>query len=299
MKRKALIIVVVLLLAFVGVLAFNELDAANTANASDESNNSKIRSEIFLVVGTNAKAMRESSIAEAKEQIRIELERIEAERREAERKKAMENRIASNAALNAPGAKYIALTFDDGPGAHTGRLLDILNTHGARGTFFVVGRNIASNPGVLSRMANEGHEIGGHSWSHPQLSTLKEEEISSQIMDTRNKILSVAGVDSVLVRPPYGSVDDTVKGVGADLGCSYINWSVDSLDWSSRNVEAIRCEILSSVKNGSIILCHDIHGTTVDAMEVIIPELQEKGFQFVTVTELLGATTPGVVYYHG
>ena len=299
MKRKALIIVVVLLLAFVGVLAFNELDAANTANASDESNNSKIRSEIFLVVGTNAKAMRESSIAEVKEQIRIELERIEAERREAERKKAMENRIASNAALNAPGAKYIALTFDDGPGAHTGRLLDILNTYGARGTFFVVGRNIASNPGVLSRMANEGHEIGGHSWSHPQLSTLKEEEISSQIMDTRNKILSVAGVDSVLVRPPYGSVDDTVKGVGADLGCSYINWSVDSLDWSSRNVEAIRCEILSSVKNGSIILCHDIHGTTVDAMEVIIPELQEKGFQFVTVTELLGATTPGVVYYHG
>ncbi len=299
MKRKILIIVALLLVAFAGLLAINELTVRAEAKKVDETINFRVKSELALAVKTNAKDMRESSIEEAQEQRRIELERIEAERRAAEIKKARENRIAANGALDAPGPKYIALTFDDGPGPHTGRLLDIMNSYGARGTFFVVGRNISSNPGAVSRIVSEGHEIGIHSWSHPQLTTLKNDEISSQIMDTRSKIMGVAGVDSVLVRPPYGSVNNTVKSVGQELGCSYINWSVDSLDWSSRNVEEIRCEILSSVKNGSIILCHDIHGTTVDAMDVIIPELQAKGFIFVTTTELLGATTPGVVYYHG
>lgn len=298
MKRKALIVAIVLLLISVGIFAFTQLFDSNGTISTDECNNCQIKSGIADTIKTNGYNMRKSGIDEAKEKIKIELERIEAEKREEERKKAQENRIASNAALNAPGEKYIALTFDDGPGVHTGRLLNILNSYGAKGTFFVVGRSIDRNPGVIQRMANEGHEIGGHSWSHPQFTKLGEADISSQITDTRNKIFGVAGVDSVLVRPPYGSVNQTARNVGASLGCSYINWSVDSLDWKSRNVEAIRYEILSNVKNGSIILCHDIHKTTVDAMEVIIPELQAKGFKFVTVSELLGTTTPGMVYYH-
>lgn len=186
-----------------------------------------------------------------------------------------------------PDKPMVALTFDDGPSAHTDRLLDIFARYGGKGTFFVIGNLIDGRKSTVKRIVREGHEIGNHGWNHRQLTNLTSEEIRDQIMMTRAKIYDTVGVDSLIVRPPYGACNDTVKTVGANVGVSFVNWSVDTLDWKSKNAAAVRKEIMSCVTDGAIILCHDLHKTTVDAMETVIPELIEKGYQLVTVSELM------------
>lgn len=198
------------------------------------------------------------------------------------------------------GRKMIALTFDDGPGIHTARLLDLFQKYGGKGTFFVLGNLIDRRPEVLVRMRNEGHQIASHGWDHRQLTKLNRQNIKNQLMMTRAKIYDVTGVDPLIMRPPYGSCNDTVKAVGKELGISFVNWSVDTLDWKTKNVNSIYNEIVKSSKNGSIILCHDIYGTTVDAMEKVIPMLIEEGYELVTIDELMavsGGLEPGKLYY--
>lgn len=181
----------------------------------------------------------------------------------------------------------VALTFDDGPSAHTGRLLDILDKYSAKGTFFVIGNTLDNRKDAVKRIVSSGHEIGGHSWSHRQFTNLSADEVKDQIMMTRAKIYEITGVDSCLVRPPYGAFNDSVNAVAKEINVSYINWSVDTLDWKSKNADAVYNEIMKDVSDGAIILCHDLHKTTVDAMERVIPALIEKGYQLVTVSDLL------------
>lgn len=195
----------------------------------------------------------------------------------------------------------VALTFDDGPSAHTGRLLDIFEKYGGKGTFFVLGNTLDNRKETLRRMALQGHEIGNHSWSHRQFTNISSEEVKDQIMMTRAKIYEITGVDCKIVRPPYGACNDEIRNLGKDLGVSFVNWSVDTLDWKSKNADAVYNEIMKDVGDGHIILCHDLHKTTVDAMERVVPALIEKGYQLVTVTELLtargGDITAGKMYY--
>jgi len=201
---------------------------------------------------------------------------------------------------NSSGRKMIALTFDDGPGKHTDRLLDIFEENGGKCTFFVLGNLIDRRPEVLVRMRDDGHQIASHGWDHRQLTKLSQQDIKNQIMMTRAKIYDVTGVDSLVMRPPYGSCNDTVKAVGKELGVSFVNWSVDTLDWKTKNPNSIYNEIVKSTKNGSIILCHDIYGTTVDAMEIVVPMLIEEGYELVTVDELMAASgglEPGMLYF--
>lgn len=202
-----------------------------------------------------------------------------------------------------PDKPMIALTFDDGPSAHTDRLLDIFAKYGGKGTFFVVGNLIDSRKSTLVRIAGEGHEIGNHSWNHRQLTNLSDDEVRDQIMMTRAKIYDVTGVDCKIVRPPYGACNDSVRAVGAALGVSYVNWSVDTLDWKTKNADAVYNEIMKDVSDGAIILCHDLHKTTVDAMERVVPVLIKKGYQLVTVSQLMeckGKTIEaGKMYYRG
>ena len=181
----------------------------------------------------------------------------------------------------------IALTFDDGPSKHTWRLLDIFTTYGGKGTFFVVGNLLDGRNDVVQRMSLDGHEIAGHSWDHRQLTKLSSEDLTDQLMTTRAKIYEITGVDTTLLRPPYGSYNDQTKIVCKNLGICMVNWSLDTLDWKYKDADKIYNTIMSEVKDGDIILCHDLHGTTVDAMERVIPDLIAKGYQLVTVTELL------------
>lgn len=184
----------------------------------------------------------------------------------------------------------LALTFDDGPSAHTERLLDAFATHGGKGTFYVVGNMLDGRADTLRRMVADGHEIGGHSWNHRQLTKIGAKELTDQFMSTRAKIYSITGVDATTMRPPYGSCNDTVKAKAGELGIALINWSVDTLDWKYKNANTVYRAIMDGAKDGAIILCHDLHKTTVDALERAIPALIAEGYQLVTVNELLTST---------
>ena len=186
-----------------------------------------------------------------------------------------------------PTRPIIAITFDDGPSAYTARLLEIFEKHGGKATFFVVGSLIRYRPNVLRAIAENGHEIGSHTWSHPQLTKLDRDEIISEITRTREKIFEVTGIETNLVRPPYGSNNELVKSIGAELGITYINWSLDTLDWLNRDPDAVYNAVMKKVRSGAIILCHDIHPTTIAAMERIIPDLIDKGYQLLTVSQLM------------
>lgn len=183
----------------------------------------------------------------------------------------------------------VALTFDDGPSAHTDRLLDIFAKHSGRGTFFVVGNIIDNRKETVKRIVSDGHEIAGHSWNHRQLTNLSDQDIKDQIMSTKAKIYELTGYDAKLIRPPYGAYNDRVRSVAKNLSVSLINWSVDTLDWKNRDAETVYKCIMEEADDGAIVLCHDLHKTTVDAMEKVIPALIDKGYQLVTVSELIQA----------
>ena len=181
--------------------------------------------------------------------------------------------------------KVVALTFDDGPNpATTNQALDILYKYGIKATFFILGKNISGNEEILKRMKVDGHVIGNHSWNHPVLSKLSLDEAKKQITDTEDALIKVLGSSSKLMRPPYGAITDDIRN---SLDLSFIMWDVDSLDWKSKNEAAILTEIQHQVRNGSIILMHDIHAATINALPKIIDYLKEQGYDFVTIPDLL------------
>ena len=192
--------------------------------------------------------------------------------------------------------KVVALTFDDGPdGNTTPQALDILAKYKIKATFFVQGKNIAGNEAILKRMQSEGHEVGNHSWNHPILTKLSLEDAKKQITDTEDAIKSVLGKSTKLMRPPYGAISDDIRN---SLDLSFIMWDVDSLDWKSKNEAAILTEIQHQTSDGAIILMHDIHQPSVNSLPKVIEYLQEQGFSFVTVSELLNTRLkPHGIYY--
>ena len=193
--------------------------------------------------------------------------------------------------------KTIALTFDDGPSSFTDRLLDCLEANNAKATFFMVGKEILSFPDEVKRMKALGCELGNHTYDHTALATLSASDINSQISRVDQELVNLTGQGATVVRPPYGSVNDTVK---ATVGTPMILWSIDTLDWKTQDVQATVEEVMNNVQDGSIILMHDIYSTSVDAAEILIPQLIEDGYQLVTVHELAAAhgkeLNPGITY---
>ena len=179
--------------------------------------------------------------------------------------------------------KYVALTFDDGPSSFTNRLLDCLEKNKAKATFFMVGKEIEYFSDEVKRMKNLGCELGNHTYSHANLTGLSPEDISSEIGAVDNLLMELTGQGASVVRPPYGSVNSTVKSV---VGTPMILWSIDTLDWESQDPQKIAEIVRSQAEDGSIILLHDIFSTSVDAAEIFIPEMIKEGYQFVTVHEL-------------
>ena len=185
--------------------------------------------------------------------------------------------------------RTIAMTFDDGPSPKlTPMLLDMLKQRGIHATFFVVGQNAAEYPDILKRAVAEGHEIGNHSWSHPQLTKLSAAGVDSQVEKTNAAIRAAIGHDPVLIRPPYGATSAALdKHFAQAYGMKVILWSVDPLDWKYRNAAHVEKEILSQVGPGGIVLSHDIHATTVAAMPETLDALIAQGYKFATVSELI------------
>ncbi len=197
--------------------------------------------------------------------------------------------------------KMVALTFDDGPYPPvTERLLKILKDNDSHATFFVVGNRMDIYPETVQQAVEEGHQIGNHTFSHKDLTKLKVKEIEYEVEYSNDLINQYADAGNTYLRPPYGAKSDIVKST---VKVPLIFWSVDSLDWKTRNKDAIYKEIMKTVKDGDIILMHDLYPSTADAMEKVIPALISEGYKLVTVQELLEAKgiTPegGVVYYNG
>ncbi len=191
---------------------------------------------------------------------------------------------------------YIAMTFDDGPhGANTPRLLEMLKQRKIHATFFLVGQCVAEYPEIVKRIVAEGHEIANHSWSHPQLSSMSESSVRDQLQKTHAAIIAACGVTPTIMRPPYGAFTARQRAwAHGEWGYQCILWDVDPLDWKIRNSEHVKNEILKQTVPGSIILSHDIHKTTVDAMPETLDALLAKGFKFVTVSELIAMDKPVV-----
>ena len=190
--------------------------------------------------------------------------------------------------------QFIAMTFDDGPHAqNTPRLLEMLKERNIKATFFVVGECAKEYPEIMKRIVAEGHEIANHSWSHPQLSKMSESAVTEQLQKTHDAIVNETGVTPKLMRPPYGAFTPTQRAwANGKWGYKIILWDVDPLDWKVRNAEHVKSEILRHTVPGSIILSHDIHKTTVDAMPDTLDGLIGRGFKFVTVSELVGMDKP-------
>jgi len=180
----------------------------------------------------------------------------------------------------------IALTFDDGPGKYTDRLLDCLKANDARATFFVLGSLVDSYPDTLKTMVANGCEIGNHSYSHANLTTLDEAGLKNEIDATNQKIKAITDTDTLLVRPPGGSHNEFVRNT---VNAPFIMWSLDTLDWQNKNTEIVVEKVLNSVQDGDIVLMHDIHATSLEAAEVLIPTLKDMGYNLVTVSELAAA----------
>jgi peptidoglycan/xylan/chitin deacetylase (PgdA/CDA1 family) len=188
----------------------------------------------------------------------------------------------------------IAITFDDGPNPDlTPRLLDMLKERGIKATFFVVGKNVEEYPAIVARMAAEGHEVANHSWSHPTLTKLGFESFRKQIENTNEAIAKATGKRPVLMRPPYGATNVGLnKRLNEQFGLKVVLWSVDPLDWKYRNSNRVYNWIIQNTRPGSIILAHDIHGTTVAAMPATLDALLAKGYKFATVSELIAMEVP-------
>ena len=194
-----------------------------------------------------------------------------------------------------PG-KVIALTFDDGPGPYTAQLLDILDQHGAKATFFLIGSKVSAQADVLRRMHARGHQLGNHSWSHPELPKLPVDQIAGEIDRTNDAIKQATGVTPTVMRPPYGAVNSAVLEQLRLRGMSSILWSVDTRDWADRNSEIVCSRAVAGAHPGAIILMHDIHQTSVGAVPCILSALKQQGYSFVTVQGLIGNMAAGAGY---
>ncbi|ARM72057.1 polysaccharide deacetylase [Listeria monocytogenes] len=182
--------------------------------------------------------------------------------------------------------KRIALTFDDGPSASvTPGVLDTLKRYNVKATFFVLGSSVIQNPGLVKRELEEGHQVGSHSWDHPQLTKQSTQEVYNQILKTQKAVFDQTGYFPTTMRPPYGAVN---KQVAEEIGLPIIQWSVDTEDWKYKNAGVVTQKVLAGATDGAIVLMHDIHKTTAASLDATLTKLKNQGYEFVTIDELYG-----------
>jgi polysaccharide deacetylase family sporulation protein PdaB len=191
--------------------------------------------------------------------------------------------------------KMIALTFDDGPDeCFTPQILDILKKYNVSATFFVVGEKVGWHPEIVKRQYEEGHEIGNHTFTHINVCHNCPYEIQNEISKTQEIIKDTIGEEPKLFRPPYRAINDEMCSIIKNKDMNIVLWSdLDARDWSNPGVSSICQTIITQVKNGSIILLHDYNNIrnsksqTIQALDIVIPKLQEEGYKFVTVSEMI------------
>ena len=193
--------------------------------------------------------------------------------------------------------KVVAFTFDDGPSKYTLEIMDILDKYNSKATFFEVGYMIKNNADIVKEVINRGFEVGNHTTDHSNLRKLSYEKIKTKINDNNSLFYEITGKNMTYLRPPYGNLNENVKKI---VDVPIIKWSVDSRDWESRNRDKIVALVKSTIKDGDIVLFHDLYSTTKDAIEVLVPDLINEGYKIVSVSELFNlkgiALEPQKVY---
>lgn len=179
----------------------------------------------------------------------------------------------------------IAITFDDGPSSQcTGRLLDGLKERDVKATFFLIGENAKENPELVKRLDEEGHLIGNHTYHHVEITKVSDEEAKKEILDTNKVITSITGKSVEYMRPPFGLWQ---RNLEMEIEVLPVMWTIDPLDWTTENVDEIVNKVVTEAEENDIILLHDCYDSSVDAALRIIDILQKKGFEFVTVDQLI------------
>ncbi|MDT5347147.1 MAG: hypothetical protein QOH91_434 [Mycobacterium sp.] len=199
--------------------------------------------------------------------------------------------------LSCSVVKCVALTFDDGPGPFTDRLLQILKDNDAKATFFLIGNKVAANPAGAKRVADAGMEIGSHTWEHPNMATIPPEDIAGQFSRANDAITAATGRTPALYRPAGGLSNEAVRQTAGRFGLAEILWDVIPFDWANdSNTGATRYLLMRQIKPGSVVLFHDTYSSTVDLVYQFLPVLRANGYRLVTVSELLGPRAPGSSY---
>ncbi|MDR2599503.1 MAG: polysaccharide deacetylase family protein [Oscillospiraceae bacterium] len=186
-----------------------------------------------------------------------------------------------------PDKPMVALTFDDGPVEQTKELLDVLEEFGVLATFYVVGSKMTNNRDIIQRMFDMGNEIANHSWSHINLRNNQPSTVRSQLLRTNNAIEAITGVAPASMRPPWGEINADGRDVVAEFGMYVALWSLDPQDWFTQDADETFTRVITNVKDKDIILFHDTVPSTVEAIERLIPSLLDRGYQLVTVSELM------------
>jgi peptidoglycan/xylan/chitin deacetylase (PgdA/CDA1 family) len=183
----------------------------------------------------------------------------------------------------------VAMTFDDGPHPSlTPKLLDILKERNIKCTFFLIGQNMKAYPQIVRRIIAEGHEIGAHTYTHCSLTSRSDAQIRSELQRSEEALMAAANYRPQLVRPPYGAINTRIKQLMfSEFGYSTIMWSVDPQDWRRPGVSVVTSRLVSGARPGAIMLAHDIHPPTIQAVPAMFDQLLAKGYQFVTVSQLM------------
>lgn len=196
--------------------------------------------------------------------------------------KKVDNFYISNQVLDI-NKKYVALTFDDGPSIYTKDILEILKKHNVSATFFILGNKVPIYSDLLNEMLENGNIIGNHSYNHKWLVKLNENELKEQINKTNEEIYKYTGYIPTILRPTYGSVNKKIKNI---TNMNIILWTVDTMDWKYKSVNKIIYKATNNLKDGDIILMHDIYKRTALSLDKIITEIKKQGFEIVTILEL-------------
>lgn len=286
------ILTVILLLAGVagGILAAlyhgDVVDVADEVQVSENEGETKVEEEVGKDVDSKEQEEPKAGETEKEEQKTPEAE----EKTEVTKPETPTYVVPQNT-----GRKVVALTFDDGPSAaNTPRLLDILAAKRVKATFFVLGTMAQRSPDLIKREVAEGHEVESHTMSHLSLTKLSGATIQGEVAGVDAILQELIGRPANLVRPPYGAINNTVR---ENVGKPLIIWTVDPEDWKYRDGPTVRAKVVSKTFDGAIVLMHDIHSTTIDAVAGVIDDLRAAGYEFLTVSEM--AAERGVVLQNG
>lgn len=281
MKNKIIVLVISIIIAIivlcVGIFGTKKVKSGKNEKVNGNSSN------VSVEKGTEQKSSEEETSDRDKEtQVTDKVQEETTTEKQEETTMAVDNHVGD---YNVdPSKPMVALTFDDGPGGDsTIRILDALKAHNGRATFFLVGYNIDGHEDIIKRAAQEGNEIGNHTASHQKLTAVDDATVNSELDAVDSKIKEITGESRVIIRPPYGAVDDRVMQLAKE---PIILWSVDTEDWKTRDANSTIANVQANVYDGAIILMHDIYGETADAAVSVIEWLDSQGYQMVTVSEL-------------